>query len=108
MREAFLKRLFSMVKCDACGHKYDVKNVEILGHEDTLWLFSASCSSCQTHGLVAIVVKESDAVPVITDLMDFEYKKFAQCIAVEINDVLDIHNFLKGFRGDMAGILTEG
>ena len=66
MREAFLKRLFSMVKCESCGHNYEVTGIEILGHEDNLWLFSASCSHCQNQGLVAIVVKEGKIGVIVT------------------------------------------
>ena len=105
MREAFLKRLFSMIKCEACGHNYEVAGIEILGHEDNLWLFSASCSFCQTQGLVAIVVKEGK---IATDLTDVEYERFSQSITVGVDDVLDMHNFLKEFDGDLTCILSEG
>lgn len=108
MREAFLKRLFSMIKCESCGHNYEVAGIEILGHEDNLWLFSASCSFCQTQGLVAIVVKEGKIAEIATDLTDVEYERFSQSITVGVDDVLDMHNFLKEFDGDLTCILSEG
>jgi hypothetical protein len=108
MREAFLKRLFSMIKCESCGHNYEVSGVEILGHEDNLWLFSASCSSCQTQSLIAIVVKDGKIAEVITDLTEAEYERFSQSVTVGVDDVLDMHNFLKEFDGDLTCILSEG
>jgi hypothetical protein len=107
MREAFLKRLFTMIKCESCGHAYQVTDIEIIGHEDSIWLFSVSCSHCQTQGLVAIVVREANIEKMATDLTEAEYDRFAWATVVEINDVLDMHNFLKEFGGDFAGILSE-
>jgi len=108
MREAFLKRLFSMVKCESCGNDYEVAGIEILGHEDNLWLFSASCSHCQNQGLVAIVVKEVKTTGILTDLTEAEYERFSRGVMVGVDDVLDMHNFLKEFEGDLTCILSEG
>jgi hypothetical protein len=107
MREAFLKRLFAMIKCESCGHTYKVSDIEILGHEDCIWLFNVSCRHCQTQGLVAIVVREANIERMNTDLTEAEYGRFAQAVPVEINDVLDMHNFLKEFDGNFASILSE-
>jgi len=107
MREAFLKRLFSMVKCESCGNDYEVAGIEILGHEDNLWLFSASCSHCQNQGLVAIVVKEGEIGGRVTDLIEAEYERFSRGVVVGVDDVLDMHNFLKEFEGDLTCMLSE-
>jgi hypothetical protein len=107
MREAFLNRLFSMIKCESCGHNYEVAGVEILGHEDNLWLFSTSCSHCQNQGLVAIVVKEGEIGGRVTDLTEAEYERFSRGVVVGVDDVLDMHNFLKGFEGDLTCMLSE-
>jgi len=108
MREAFLKRLFSMIKCESCGHNYEAAGIEILGHEDNLWLFSASCGHCQTQGLVAIVVKEGKIAGLVTDLTEAEYDRFSQSVMVGVDDVLDMHNFLKEFDGDLTCIFSDG
>ena len=108
MREAFLKRLFSQIKCESCGHSYEVAGVEILGHEDNLWLFSTSCSHCQKQGLVAIVVKKEKIGERVTDLTEAEYERFSRAVTVGVDDVLDMHNFLKEFEGDLTCMLSEG
>ena len=107
MREAFLKRLFTMIKCESCGHAYQVTDIEIIGHEDSIWLFSVSCGHCQTQGLVAIVVREANIEKMATDLTEAELGRFAQAAMVEINDVLDMHNFLKGFDGDFSRLFRQ-
>ena len=107
MRESFLKRLFSKVECSVCGQRDDVSNIKVLDHEDELWFLSVFCSSCGTQGLIAAVVQESNIAEVITDLTEAEYDRFAESEVVGVDDVLDIHSFLKGFDGDFASLFLK-
>ncbi|MEE9400538.1 MAG: hypothetical protein V3V32_00815 [Dehalococcoidia bacterium] len=107
MREAFLKRLFSKVNCGVCGQKYDVSNIKILDQEDGLWVLSVYCSSCGTQGLIAAVVQEGNITEVITDLTEAERERFDDSEVVGVDDVLEMHNFLKEFDGDFANLFSE-
>jgi len=107
MRDAFLRRLLSTIKCSVCGRYYDAKNVNVLGHQGELWFISVFCPSCGTHGLVAAVIKEGVPTEVMTDLTEEELAKFAQGEAVGTDDVLDIHNMLKDFRGNISELFSE-
>jgi len=107
MREAFLKRLFSKVNCGVCGQKYDVSNIKILDQEDGLWVLSVYCSSCGTQGLIAAVVQEGNITEVITDLTEAERERFDDSEVVGVDDVLEMHNFLKEFDGDFASLFSE-
>jgi hypothetical protein len=107
MREAFLRRLLSTIKCSVCSRNYEAKNVNVLGHQGELWFISVFCPACGTQGLVAAVVKEGTPTEVITDLTEEELAEFALGEAVGIDDVLDIHNLLKDFEGDVSNLFTE-
>lgn len=107
MREVFLNLLFSLIKCDVCGQSYGLADIEIIGHQESLWFVNASCGFCQNRGLIVLVIKESDATGIAADLVRPEGDKFAQSRVVGIDDVLDMHNFLREFNGDFAGILAE-
>ena len=107
MREAFLKRLFSKVNCGVCGQKYDMSNIKIIDQEDGLWVLSVYCSSCGTQGLIAAVVQEGNITEVITDLTEAERERFDDSEVVGVEDVLEIHNFLKEFGGDFASLFSE-
>lgn len=107
MEEAFLKRLFSTVKCGLCGQSYEAENINILGHQKELWFLNVACTHCQTQGLIAAVVKQGIIGEVITDLVEQEYAKFAQGETVGIDDVLDMHNSLKDFQGDLLDLFSE-
>ena len=106
MREAFLKRLFAKVNCGVCGQKYDVANIKILDQEDGLWVLSVYCSSCGTQGLIAAVVQEGNITEVITDLTEAERERFGASEVVGVDDVLEMHNFLKEFDGDFTSLFS--
>ena len=107
MRESFLKRLFAKVSCSICGQKYDASNIKVLDQEEGLWVLSVYCSSCGTQGLIAAVVQEGNITDVITDLTEAEYERFDGGEVVGVDDVLEMHSFLKGFDGDFACLFSE-
>ena len=106
-RDSFIKWLVASIKCGICGQHYEAANVKIMGHQDELWFLSVFCSSCKSHGLIAAVVKENEPVQLTTDLSEEEYAKFARSSGVEIDDVLDIHNLLENFSGDISELLSN-
>ncbi len=107
MEDKLIKRLMTSLKCDSCGQHYEVYNIDILGHREGMWFLRVFCPSCHTRCLVAAVVKESRAPAVVSDLNDIELKKFKDGDVVEVEDVLNMHVFLKDFDGDFSQIFTQ-
>ena len=105
--EEFIKRVISSVKCSVCGHSYQTGNIDVMGHQDDLWILRIQCSSCATQGLVAAVIKKSMTPETSTDLTTAELVKFKRIEPIGINDVLDIHNLLQGFDQDISTLLSE-
>ena len=105
MRESFIKELIANIKCGVCGELYEAGNIRVLGHQEDLWFLSVFCSACHTQALVAAVVRE-ESVEVMTDLTEEEYAKFAEMKPVSGNEVLDMHEFLKNFTGDVSDVLS--
>jgi hypothetical protein len=106
MNESFLKRLFSTIKCNTCGQRYKVGNIRIIDNQGELWFLNAYCSSCGTKGLIVAVVEDGRATEVITDLTEADFDKFSHGEIVGVDDVLDMHNFLKEFDGDFAELFS--
>ena len=107
MSEAMLKRLFSKVTCGICGQRYDVSNIKVLDNEDGVWFLSLVCTSCGTRGLIAAVVGEGTAIDTASDLSEAEYERFADSELVGVDDVLDMHCFLKNFNGDFTSLFSN-
>ncbi len=100
MDERFVKRLLSSMKCGLCNKHYEPGNVNVLSHQDNVWFLSVYCSTCQSQGLVAAVVKEGKAPEIVTDLTDEELAALNAGQGIAADDILEMHGFLESFDGD--------
>ncbi len=107
MEEGLIKRLMTSLKCGVCGQGYEVANINVLGHNEDLWFLSAICPACHTRCLVAAVIKEGKVPEVITDLTEAELDKFKNAGSLTDDEVLDMHNFLKGFDGNFSRLFSQ-
>jgi len=107
MEDKLIKRLMTSLKCDSCGQHYEVYNIDILGHREDMWFLRVFCPACHTQCLVAAVVKESRAPAVVSDLTGIELKKFTDAGVIEVEDVLNMHVFLKDFDGDFSQLFVQ-
>ena len=106
MEDRLIKKLMTSIKCESCGQNYEPYNVDVIGHREDMWFLRVLCSKCHTQCLVAAVVKAGKASEEADDLAgagveDFHYEK------IEIDDVLDMHNFLTDFDGDFSRLFGQ-
>ena len=106
MEERLIKKLMTSIKCESCGQNYEPYNVDVIGHREDMWFLRVLCSKCQTQCLVAAVVKEGKVPEEVNELTgtgaeDFRYEK------IEVDDVLDMHNFLMDFDGDFSRLFGQ-
>ena len=107
MEESLIKKLVASIKCGVCGQRYGADNIRILGHRRDVWYLRALCPACHTQSLVAAVIQEDKLSEVITDLTEGELEKFRDAGIVTADDVLDMHNFLKGSSGDFSQLFSQ-
>ncbi len=81
-----------------------MKNIDVLGHEQETWYLKIRCSACNCESLMAAVIREN-RVSVTTDLNVTEVTRFEKAPAITADDMLDMHNFLKTYNGDVARLL---
>ena len=106
MEERLIKKLMTSIKCESCGQNYEPYDVDVIGHREDMWFLRVLCSKCQTQCLVAAVVKEGKVPEEVNELTgagaeDFRYEK------IEIDDVLDMRNFLMDFDGDFSRLFGQ-
>ena len=107
VEDNLIKRLMTSVKCSVCGQRYEVDNIDVLGHREDLWFLRVVCPACHTQALVAAVIKEDRVPKVITDLTEAELDRFRDVGVLTTNDLLDVHNFLKDFDGDFSRLFGQ-
>lgn len=104
----FVRQLIANIKCVVCSLKYGEDDVFILGRQEDVWMLMVSCPHCQTQGIILAVVKEEEHVEsIITDLTPEELELMKSWPAIDVDDVLDIHRFLRDFDGDLHELLKE-
>jgi len=106
LEERLVRRLMTSMKCESCGQKYEFGNIDVIGHREDMWFLRVLCSTCHTQCLVAAVVREGKAPEEINDLIDAEVSE-RRNKTIEVDDVLDMHNFLMDFNGDFANLFGQ-
>lgn len=107
MEDNLIKRLITAIKCGICGRHYGADSVRLLGQQGDLWFLSAECKTCRARALVAVVLRENGLPGVVTDLTAAEQRLFRNRAAPTADELLDMHGFLKGFKGDFASLFGE-
>ena len=107
MEDGLIKKVMASIKCGVCGEHYEVDNINVLGHEEDVWFLSVFCPACHARCLVAAVIEEHRVPQVTTDLTRTELDRFKNVNRVTTDDVLDMHNFLKGFDGDFSHVFNQ-
>lgn len=107
MEDNLIKRLITSIKCGVCGRHYGPGSISLLGQRDDLWFISAECKSCRARALMAVVLKEDRLPAVVTDLTAAEQRLFRNMAAPTADELLDMHGFLKDFKGDFTSLFGE-
>ena len=103
MEERIVKKLMTSVKCTSCGQNYEMRNVKILGNNQDLYFLQVSCSSCHSRFLITAVINDENP-DIVSDLTNAEFPKFKYADALNADDMLDMHSYLKEFDGDFCGL----
>lgn len=106
MEEGFIKNFLSNLKCPFCGSHYERDNVKKIRRKGRFCVFDILCPSCHIQGFVMAIVKEEKEA--ISDLSPEEMIKFSKEAPIGVDELLDIHNFLKGFDGDFSSLFAKG
>lgn len=108
-----IELLSFMLRCPVCGYKYNLERTKIIdtkqddGNQANL-LVHSDCGQCKSSVVFSVNINgpEVYSVAMITDLTSSDTKKFAKQIPLSTNDVMDIHDFLGRFDGDLVKVLT--
>ena len=107
VEENLIRKLITTIKCSLCGRRYDSGSIKVMGHKEDFWFFGASCNACKTRSLIAVVVKNGKPPELVTDLSEEELNAIEDREDVTADEVIDMHNFLKGFSGDFNNLFVS-
>jgi hypothetical protein len=105
--ESSIKKVMTSAKCSSCGQRYEAENIEVLGHYEDMWFMSVFCVACRAQYLVTAVIDKECEAETVTDLSTAEVEKFRDVESLKVDEVLDMHSFLKKFDGDFSRLFSE-
>jgi hypothetical protein len=107
-QERLLKQIVSQYRCQKCRRSFEHDHVRVAARHEQLWIVSVRCGRCRTQQTFWVTLKDREQeISEWRDLTDAEEEQFSEMQPVTSDDVLDMHEFLKGFSGDFKGLFSR-
>lgn len=102
-----VKQIRENVACPKCQGKYTEEDIEIIGNlGDEHTFFYAICPECDSESVINVALHFEDELPMTLPNLT-RLGSSPRMAGISMNEVLDMHNFLKGFSGDFAQLFGE-
>jgi hypothetical protein len=90
--------------CNVCGSNHSRSDIRVLGKLESAWIVRVTCTRCQTAFKLLVVMEEERAA--VTPVK--EEPERPRRPAVTADEVIDAHDFLQGYEGDVHSLLGRG
>lgn len=101
----FLREQAKGYDCSVCGQNHARSDIRVLGKLESAWIVRVTCSKCNTSFKLLVVVDEerTNVSPVQEPAARRAERRRRP--AVSLDEVLDAHEFLKGYAGGVTEML---
>jgi transcription elongation factor Elf1 len=115
----WLRTQLTSFTCPACGRRYRGSKIRLLAERDGLFFVDLDCARCGSHTVAIVTVEIDETTASITDVSDLNFASDAlpehlgeelpaRAALVTADDVLEMHEFLAAFRGDIDQLFRHG
>lgn len=102
--------------CTVCGTNHARSDIRVVGKLEKAWIVRVTCSSCQTAFKLLVILEEAKAErggrgerPMASvSTVKEERPRVRQRPPMTMDDVLDAHEHLKDFQGDVGALFKRG
>jgi len=102
----FLREQAKGYDCSVCGQNHARSDIRVLGKLESAWIVRVTCSKCTTSFKLLVVIDEERAnVSPVQESAAARRAERRRRPAVSVDEVIDAHEFLKGYEGGVTGIL---
>ena len=104
----WLRTQLTSFGCASCGRAYEPEGIRLLAERDELYFVDLSCLVCGSQA-TAIVTVEQDDGAVRAEAGEIEPVAAGPEAGdpIDLDDVLDVHQLLAGYEGDLVGLLRR-
>jgi hypothetical protein len=107
-----------MERCTVCHHVFEPEDIHVLSRKADMWMMVVQCTECHARNFVAAVLGDGDP-----DEAQLALRRLSQGYAgaeieattaeaagppVSVDDVVDMHEFLRDFDGDFQRLFRSG
>ena len=111
----WLRTQLTTFNCPACGRRYRGSRMRLLAEREGLFFVDLDCSRCGSHTVAVITVEidESEITIEVSDVVgEEEIEHLGEPLPigaaqVTADDVLEMHEFLNGFKGSLGALLAK-
>lgn len=110
-----------MERCAVCHHSFAPEDIHIVSRKPDLWTMVVGCNECNSRSFVAAVLGDGDpeqaqlalrklseqGSEIGIDDHEFGHADVPAGDPVTVDDVLDMHAFLKEFDGDFQRLFRS-
>ena len=110
--ESWLTSELASFGCAACGQAYDEGHIRLIAQREDLFFMDLSCDHCGSQAVAIVTIQiEGDMATLETGelvpAVAHEAEAHAEGDAVSANDVLDAHELLADFEGDVYELIMR-
>ncbi len=111
--QRIMEMLSFVLRCPVCSYKYNLERTKIIetkeeGQNEAAILVHSDCAQCKSSVVFSIIISgpEIFSVGMITDLTGSDTAKFSNAQPLSADEVLEMHNFVRAFDGDLVKVLS--
>jgi transcription elongation factor Elf1 len=112
----WLRTQLTTFTCPACGRRYRGSKMRLLAEREGLFFVDLDCSRCGSHtvAIVTVELDDSEATIEVSDVIgedDIEHLGEPLPVGtapVTADDVLEMHQFLTSYRGNLGELVETG
>lgn len=102
-----LENIQPLIRCPVCNKKYRTAKILVLDEDDKRTTLHMTCESCNAATIVFVSLGQLGVVSLgtLTDLEQSEARRVFQGEAVSADHVIEVHQFLKNYTGDVEALI---
>ncbi len=102
-----LDNLKPLMRCPVCNKKYEPVKALLLEEYEQQTVFHLTCDTCGVSTVVFVSASQWGVVSmgILTDLEEDEARNLFRNEAISSDQVIDVHNFLKEFKGSVRDFI---
>src|SRR2546428_3194990 len=95
--------------CNVCGQNHSKSDIRVLGRLESAWIVRVTCSRCQTSFKLLVVIDEAVAAVAQSkgSAGPARVARERRKPPVSADEVLDAHEFLNSYRGDLKSLFRR-